>query len=122
MIFNPRYRGFGLFTLPYFLLYEVLGVFFETSSVALVIVGWFSGILNIKFLFIFLLLMILSQACISLFSIFVFVRNNKLFKIKDILYFIILSFLEFFWYKWILVIAKLAGTYHYFRGIRTFDQ
>jgi len=57
----------------------------------------------------------------GLFALFIFVRDQKIFKTKDIVHFVILSFLEFFWYRWIIAIAKLAGTLAYARGVKVYD-
>lgn len=118
MILNPRYGIFAFFTLPYYVFYEVLGVFFEISSILITALGWLMGILDVKIFLGFLLLIILSLALISLLSLFAFSRNQKIFKLKDTSYFVVLSFLEFFWYRWIVFIAKICGTYDYLRGNR----
>ena len=118
-------RGHGLFAFilfPYFLFYEVLGVFFEISSVALAAWGYFAKVLDLRIFFIFFLFMILSNTFISLASLFIFVRDQKIFKTKDIIKFVILSFLEFFWYRWIISIAKLAGTLDYLKGVKIYDS
>ncbi|MDD4954667.1 MAG: glycosyltransferase family 2 protein [Candidatus Omnitrophica bacterium] len=114
MMLNPRYGAFAFLTFPYFLLYEVLGVFFEVSSIAFIAAGWWLGALSIKTFFAFLLLMILSQALISLVSIFSFVRIQRLFRVRYVIYLIFLTFLEFLAYRWIISAAKLLGTYKYF--------
>lgn len=122
MLFNPKYKWFGFLTFPYFLFYEVLGVFFEIASIGIVIWAWVIGILGLKTFLAYFALMILSQALISLIVIFVFVRDQSLFTLSYTLYLVVLSFLEFFLYKWITIIAKIMGTFDYLRGDRLFDQ
>ncbi|MDD4894074.1 MAG: glycosyltransferase family 2 protein [Candidatus Omnitrophica bacterium] len=122
MILNPRYGWFAFLTLPYFLLYEVLGVFFEITSVIFMVCGLIFGVLDIKVFLAFMLFMILSQVIISLLSVFSFLRVQRLFPLRYIAYLIFLSFIEFFWYRWVLSTAKLVGTYTYFKGVKEHDQ
>lgn len=122
MIFSPRHGIFAFLTLPYYLFYETLGVFFEITSIALVVWGAVTGVLTVKVFLPFLVLMILSQAVFSLLSIFNFTRNQKVFRLKYISYLVLLSFLEFFWYHWLLVAAKISGTFSYLKGVTTYDQ
>ncbi len=122
MLFNPRYGAFAFLTIPYFLFYEVLGVFFEVLSIAFVVAGRLAGLLDIKTFIAFLALMLLSQALISLLALFSFIRNQRIFRLSYICYLIMLTFLEFFCYRWIISIAKLLGTFDYFRGVKAYDQ
>jgi len=122
MLLNPRYGSFAYLAMPYFLLYEVLGVFFEIASLAFVAIGWTAGALNLNTFIAFLCLMILSQCVISLLSILAFARSQRIFRLPYIVYLVVLTFLEFFWYRWIISLAKLSGMYSYARKVTTFDQ
>ncbi|HQP92047.1 MAG TPA: glycosyltransferase family 2 protein, partial [Candidatus Omnitrophota bacterium] len=75
MIFNYRYGWFGLFTAPYFLFYEMFGVFFELSSLIIAIIGLFSGVVTPGLFFTFLFFVILSQPLVSLIYMLSFVRS-----------------------------------------------
>lgn len=122
MLLNPVYGLFAFLTLPYFILYEVLGVFFEVSSLALVIIGWANGVFDLRMFLAFLGLMVLCQALISLMSIFAFVNSQRVFSIRYISYLVLLALTEFFCYRWIISIARLSGTMDYLRGMRSFTQ
>jgi cellulose synthase/poly-beta-1,6-N-acetylglucosamine synthase-like glycosyltransferase len=115
MAFNPKYGYFGFLTLPYYILYEVLGVFVEIASVFFVLLGVILGILQMNAFLAYLCLMILSQAFISILCLFSFVRHQKFLKLRYVLYLIGLSFVEFFWYRWLVSFAKIAGTISYQR-------
>lgn len=110
MAFNPKFGFFAFLTIPYFILYEVLGVFFEALSVFMVGLGAVLGILQVKVFLAYLCLMILSQAFISILCILGFLRSQRLLKLSYILYLIGLSFVEFFWYRWLIAFSKIAGT------------
>jgi len=122
MLFNPRYKWLGFFTIPYFLFYEVFGVLIEAASIAVFTWAWAIKLLDVKTYLAYLLFMVLVQAFISLIVIFTFVRDQKILRFRYTCYFILLSFLELFLYKWITMIAKLSGTFDYCRGIRVDNQ
>jgi len=121
MICNPRFGAFAFLTLPYFVIYEVLGVFFEMSSIGLFAIGWAAGVVDKVAFLIFLALMILSQTFISLISIFSFVRSHRLFNLPYVCYMVLLSFVEFIIYRPIISVAKVVGTYRYFNKIKSHD-
>ena len=121
MILNPKYGAFAFLTLPYFLLYEVLGVFFEVASIIFVTIGWIKGVLDIRTFLAFLALMLLTQTIISLICLLAFIRNQRLFSLRYIAYLILLSITENFWYRWLISAAKFIGTFEFLRGKKTFD-
>jgi cellulose synthase/poly-beta-1,6-N-acetylglucosamine synthase-like glycosyltransferase len=53
MMGNPRYGRIGVFTLPYYLLFELLGPVFETAGLAVVIASFALGIVNLPFALVF---------------------------------------------------------------------
>jgi len=122
MILNPKFGPFAFLTLPYFLLYEVLGVFVEVASIAFVVAGWLKGVLDLRAFLSILALMILSQVVISLLCVFSFLRNNLLFSLKYVANLVALSWVELFWYRWIISISKLIGTINYFKGRKEYGQ
>lgn len=122
MIFNPSHGILAFLTLPYYLFYEVLGVFFEVAGIALVTVGMILRVLNLNAFLAFLIMMALTNAIISLLSLFIFVRNQKVLRPNDVVYFMILSFTEFLWYRWLMTLAKLLGTFSWSRGKKSYDQ
>ncbi|MDO8488502.1 MAG: glycosyltransferase family 2 protein [Candidatus Omnitrophota bacterium] len=122
MILNPRFGAFAFITLPYFLLYEVCGVFFEIASIFFVGLGWALGIVDLHVLVLFILFMSFSQAFTSIFSIFSSVRIQRLFPLRYIMYLIFLSLTEFLWYRWIISVAKLLGTYTFLSGVKEHNQ
>lgn len=122
MTFNPKFGSFGSLTLPYFIMYEALGVFFEVGSVFAVLLGAILGILQVNVFLAYISLMILSQAVVSILSIFAFVRSQRGLTLKYVLYLLGLSFVEFFWYRWIVSFAKVAGTVSYLKKDREYTM
>jgi biofilm PGA synthesis N-glycosyltransferase PgaC len=122
MIFKPTHMAFTCLTFPYFLLYEVLGVFVEILSIGLVIWGFIAGVINWQTFLAYFFLMMLAQTFVSLLALLDFARNQKAFKLRDIFYLSMLSFLEFFCYRWFISITKLIGTITYTQGVKTYEQ
>ena len=122
MILNPKYGFFAFLTLPYFLLYEVLGIFMEIISLVFVTAGWIMGVLGINVFLAYLCFMLLSQAFSSLLCVLSFVGGQRLFRIKYIMYLVALTLVEFFWYRWFISAAKLMGTFDFLRKKRTYDM
>ncbi len=122
MLFNPKYKWMGLSTVPYYILYEVMGVFIETLSIAVVTVAWLMGILGIRVFIAYFLFMLLTQSLISAMSLFAFARDQKVFRVKYVIYLLFLSLVELFWYRWVISVAKLLGTMKSLAGYRGFDR
>jgi biofilm PGA synthesis N-glycosyltransferase PgaC len=122
MTCNPKYGYFGFLAMPYFVLYEVFGVFMEVISIAFVTAGWVMGVLNINIFMAYLLFMLLSQAFVSLLSMLAFVEGQRLFRMRYIAYMIGLTLVEFFCYRWIISVSKIIGTISSLRGIKSYDQ
>ena len=66
--------------------------------------------------------MLLSQSFVSLLSMLAFVEGQRLFKMRYITYLIMLTLTEFFFYRWIISVAKIVGTISSLRGVRTYDM
>jgi len=122
MAFNPKFGLFALLTLPYFILYEVLGVFFEVVSIFMVGLGAVLGILDVKVFLAYLCLMVLSQTFISILCIFGFVRSQRVLSLRYVIYLIGLSFVELLWYRWLISFAKLVGTIDFSRRERDYTM
>lgn len=65
-IFNPRYGAFGLFTLPYFLFFELLGAVIEAVGIPVVLISWLVGALSVTFFLLFLAVSVLLAMIISI--------------------------------------------------------
>jgi cellulose synthase/poly-beta-1,6-N-acetylglucosamine synthase-like glycosyltransferase len=65
-IFNPRAGWFGLFTLPYFLFFELLGAVIEALGIPVVLIAWLLGALSVTFFLLFLAVSVLLAVVISI--------------------------------------------------------
>jgi len=65
-VFNPRAGWFGLFTLPYFLFFELLGAIIEAVGIPVVLIAWLLGALSWPFFVLFLAVSVLEAIIISI--------------------------------------------------------
>lgn len=65
-IFNPRAGWFGLFTLPYFLFFELLGAVIEALGIPVVLIAWLVGALSVSFFLLFLAVSVLLAVVVSI--------------------------------------------------------
>ncbi|MEI8345553.1 MAG: glycosyltransferase [Candidatus Omnitrophota bacterium] len=122
MLFNPRYGLFGFLAVPYYVFYEVGGVFIELASLATAVWGWLAGLMSLKVFLAFTILMVMTQVFISVIAVFAFVVSQRVLTVRYALYLIVLAFLEFFMYRWLLCAAKIQGCVNSVRGMRSFNQ
>lgn len=122
MTFNPLYGGMAFFVIPYHILYEIFGAFFEAMSIILLALGLALGSIDLSLFAAVFIFMALLQGITSLISVFAVLRGQKFLRTGYVAYLIILGFLELFWYHWILSFAKISGTYSYARKKSDYDQ
>jgi cellulose synthase/poly-beta-1,6-N-acetylglucosamine synthase-like glycosyltransferase len=65
-MFNPRAGWFGLFTLPYFLFFELLGAIIEAVGIPVVLIAWLIGALSVSFFVLFLAVSVLLAVIVSI--------------------------------------------------------
>src|SRR5262245_60446993 len=65
-IFNPHAGAFGLFTLPYFLFFELLGAVIEALGIPVVVIAWLIGALSPTFFVLFLAVSVLLAVVVSI--------------------------------------------------------
>lgn len=66
MIANPRYGRIGVFVLPYYLVFELLGPVIELLGIVSVVVGLALGIVNVPFALLFAVVALLYGVVLSL--------------------------------------------------------
>jgi cellulose synthase/poly-beta-1,6-N-acetylglucosamine synthase-like glycosyltransferase len=122
MLFNGRYGWIGFMGVPYFFLYESLGVFFETASLIVLFLGTVLGRLRVEDFLLITLIMLLYYTITALVSLLIFDKNQRLFSLKDMAKLSALSFLEFFGYRQIILTARIMGTIAFFKGDKRWDK
>lgn len=115
MCFNPRYGVVGLFSYPFYFIFEIMGPAVEAVSYVFFLICWCFGVINVPILLWFILLAwgyiaFLSMACV-LINLITF---NKYHKVSDTLRFFWLVFAQFLGYRQVQAFCCLSATFHYF--------
>ncbi|WP_088009507.1 glycosyltransferase family 2 protein [Indiicoccus explosivorum] len=116
MLFNPKYRGVGMFSLPYFLFVELLSALFETIGYFIIIGGLVFSIADPEIAFIVLLVMVLYGSLIS--ALAVLLEEWTYHKYPDISSVIVLyvyALSETFWFRILMNFWRLQGLLYSFR-------
>ena len=110
MVFRPKYKIFGMLTLPYNILFETLNPYFRITGLLAILGYWMLNMTEWKVLVLFALVNFLSCFILSLGALFieesVFSRYPKL---SDLNKMLLYSFLMFVGYRQVGVWWRLKG-------------
>ena len=96
MIFNPKHRITGLVSMPYFLIFEVIGPVFEIQGYIMIVLALFLGLLNTQIMIMLFIVTILMGVLISLSSILIAENETKYFNLREMSILVLLSIFENF--------------------------
>ncbi len=118
MMFNPRYKHIGVFVLPFFLLFELLGPIIHIASyIYLATIFFIPGYMNVSFVILFLAVSIVYGMIVSLISV---LAEEVAFKTyssyKDIMVLTLYSFLEGLGYRQIHAWWQITGIIDFLKG------
>ncbi|HPC38827.1 MAG TPA: glycosyltransferase, partial [Exilispira sp.] len=116
MLFNKNYGRVGLIALPYYLIFETLGPFYEVMGLFFSILAIILGIFTIPlFLFLFLTSILLG-IFVSILSLAISEKNVIYFNWYEDLLLILIGFLENFGYRQAMNILRLVAYFNYIIG------
>ncbi len=135
MMFNPRFRQVGLFSLPYQLLFEAAAPVLECTGYILFVVTLALGILSLKALLTFLALATGMNLLLSTLSILLCVGTERgttaaaeglsLFRYKrlgHVLLLLLTGFLSNVGYRQYLMLWQLRGLWDFIKGKQGWDK
>ena len=96
MIFNPKHRITGLVSMPYFLIFEVIGPVFEIQGYIMIVLALILGLLNTQIMIMLFIVTILMGVLISLSSILIAENETKYFNLREMSILVLLSIFENF--------------------------
>jgi cellulose synthase/poly-beta-1,6-N-acetylglucosamine synthase-like glycosyltransferase len=110
MLFNPRYGVTGLFSLPFYFLFEMLSPLIEIAGYLIFTVCLFHGLVDYPFALVFFLLAVVLGTLLSLVSLLLEeISSHRYPRLKDILIIAVYSLLENIFYRqWLAVVRALA--------------
>lgn len=116
MLFNPRYGVLGLYAIPYFWLFEMLGPMIEISGYIFVPLAYILGILNTRLFILFLAVSLVYGFILSFGAVLLDEYTfNKYKGLKDFIRLVLYSILENFGFRQLVTLFKVAGMLQYGR-------
>ncbi|MDN7242452.1 glycosyltransferase [Planococcus sp. N028] len=116
MLFNPKYKGIGLFSFPYYLFVEMLSAVFEVLGYFIIVGGLVFSFIDPKIAGIMLLVMVLYGSLLS--ALAVLLEEWTYHKYPTVgsifvLYFYALT--ETFWYRILMNFWRVQGLFYAFK-------
>jgi hypothetical protein len=116
MFLNPRYGTIGLIVVPYYLFFEILGPVIEISGYVVVLLSWVLGLLNVKFLLLFLTLAVLYGIFLSTAGIFLEELTYRRYpQWRHLFRLLVFGVLENFGYRQMNAFWRLQAGFNYVR-------
>ncbi len=120
MFGRPAYGAVGMFAMPCFFVFEVLGPLVELSGLVLIPLFWFFGVLNAEMAF----SLIVVVGCMGLlFSMFAVLLDDIAFRsyrrVRDLVSLVSAAILENFGYRQLTAWWRVRATWDYLQGRRS---
>ncbi|HKQ60744.1 MAG TPA: glycosyltransferase [Candidatus Polarisedimenticolaceae bacterium] len=123
MLFNPRYGALGLFGLPHFFLFEMLGPFIETLGYAVVLLSFLLGLLDLQFFLLFFTLAVLYGVFLSVAAVLLEEISFRRYPgWIDLSKLIVFGVLENFGYRQLLSLFKVKAFWDVLRQRRAWGR
>jgi poly-beta-1,6-N-acetyl-D-glucosamine synthase len=122
MLFRPRYGSTGMLGLPYYLIGECLAPFFQFLGVLSVAVALWYGLLEIGIFLAFLGVVSFLTAIFSVVSLWLQDAIYRRYTTRDLLYLMLLTPLELFLYRPLIMYANMKGTLRFLRGDKSWER
>jgi cellulose synthase/poly-beta-1,6-N-acetylglucosamine synthase-like glycosyltransferase len=117
LLFNPKYGVTGLFALPFYLIFEMLGPFVEFTGYVIFLASIATGRINTPFAVLFFLFALVLGIILSLLSILLEEFSERRYpKLKDVMIIIVYAILENFLYRQYLSWIRFRAYFDYLSG------
>lgn len=118
MLFKPRFGIIGLFSMPYYLLFELLGPVIEMLGYVFVAFSYFFGAVNLHVLLLFFVVAIIYGMLFSVGAVLLEeISFHRYPRARDLSRLIFYAVLENFGYRQLTVWWRIKGLFDYFRGV-----
>jgi cellulose synthase/poly-beta-1,6-N-acetylglucosamine synthase-like glycosyltransferase len=116
MIGNPKYGWLGMFSLPFHMIFELLGPLLELLSYLLFFILMVTGLLDAKFAILFILFAVLYGVILSIGSVLLDELTYKPYtRLRDVFSITIHAFFENFGFRQLHFWWRLRGLFDYLR-------
>ena len=109
MLFNPRYGRTGLFAMPYFFVFEMIGPLIEIQGYLMVLAALFLGLLNAEIALLLFVSTVLMGVLISIASLLIAEKDIKYFRLTDVLILIFYAVIENFGPRQLFSFWRVGG-------------
>jgi len=117
MLFNPRYGITGLFAMPFYFAFEMLGPFIEILGYIIFAVCIGLGLVNYAFAVLFFLVAVVLGTLLSLLSILLEEYSSDRYpRLQDILILTLFSLLENIVYRQWLTLVRVIAFFDFYKG------
>jgi cellulose synthase/poly-beta-1,6-N-acetylglucosamine synthase-like glycosyltransferase len=117
MLLNPRYGVTGLFAMPFYFVFELLGPFIEVFGYIIFIVSLFLGIVNYPFALLFFLVAVILGTLLSILAILLEEYSAYRYPcLQDILIIALFCLLENFLYRQFLTLVRVKAFFDFRKG------
>ena len=122
MLFNPKYGRIGMFIMPYYVFFEMLGPLIEGLGYIIVPLAYFLGLLNMEFMILFLIMAIFYGIFLSTSSVFLEeVTFRRYPKWSHLFRLLMYGVLENFFYRQINCFWRIHALFQYLLGKRQWE-
>lgn len=116
MLFNPKYKGIGLFSFPYYMFIEMLSAVFEVIGYFIIIGGLAFSFIDADIAFVMLLVMVLYGSLLSALAVLLEEWTyHKYPTVKSILVLYAYALTETFWYRILMNAWRVQGLFYAFK-------
>ncbi len=117
LLLNPKYGVTGLFALPFYLIFEMLGPFVEFTGYVVFLASIAMGRINTAFALLFFLFALILGIILSLLSILLEEFSEQRYpRLKDVMIIILYAILENFLYRQYLAWIRFKAYFDYLSG------
>jgi len=117
MLFNPRYGITGLFAMPFYFVFEMLGPFIELLGYIIFAACIGLGLVNYSFAVLFFLVAVVLGTLLSLLSILLEEYSSERYpRLQDILILTLFSLLENILYRQWLTLVRVIAFFDFYKG------
>ncbi|MGA1793726.1 MAG: glycosyltransferase family 2 protein [Thermoplasmatota archaeon] len=114
MLFRKKYGVIGWISMPFFLIFEGLGPFFEVTGYIIMIISLLMGWINLTFFLVFLFLAVVLGVILTMFALILEELTVKKYTDPgDIVRLLLLGIIENFGYRQLVTVWRMRGLWDY---------
>lgn len=114
MLFNFKYGLLGIISFPYYWIYELLAPLIEFVGLLFILISYFIGLINLKFMMFYYLIYVVFCSMFSITSFFsrVYTKTNSI-KSKEMVIIFVVNFFENFGFRQLVNLYRLQAFFNY---------